>query len=99
MWLFCAFKSELLLEVWDDDLNEDIVSNQDDIIDKFTVPISNPCVSNQSNPLTVQGDYGLVNLTLNYMYGNLTVEPTSCSSATEPLSTTSLYTPEGEPTC
>ena len=85
---FCVLKIQLLVEVWEDD------GYKDDIIDNFTIPISNPLrVFDQSNPLTLQGVYGLVNLTV--IYGNLTMEPTSCSSSPQPTFTTTLYASQG----
>ena len=74
------------MEVWDYD-----TPNDDDIVDIFSIQLSSPLsVFDQSNPLTVQGYYGLGNLTLSY--GNLTMESTSCSSMDSP---TSMHAPEG----
>ena len=90
-----TFKSEFVVEIWDRDNGYyPDVAEDDLIIDNVTLPIfSSLNMFDYSNPLTVTGSYGIGNLKLNY--GNLTMEPTSCSSATQPTFTTTFYIPEG----
>ena len=63
------------MEVWEDDPEQD----GDDIIDNFTIPISNTTFTcNQSKLVNVKGNTDIGNLTV--IYYNLTTEPTSCGS-------------------
>ena len=64
-----------------------------DIVEKFTIPI--PYVAlhfNESNPLTVHGQYGIENLTVTFH--NVTINPTSRNSEGIPAFNTKshLYT-------
>ena len=79
--LLISFKSSLIVEVWDDD--DDLVS-QDDMIDIFTFPLSNPLDKfNLSKTLTLQGLRGIGKLTLSY--GNMTTFPIPCNSMDSPM--------------
>ena len=85
MLKFIFFKSSLIVEVWDyDDVNDD------EGIDNFTFPLSSPLNKfNQFDSLTIQGHHRVGNLTLSY--GNLTTDPTPCSSMDSPMSSTSQH--------
>ena len=77
------------MEVWDDDFLGD-----DEQIDNFTFPLSSPLNRlNLSDSITVQGHYKVGNITLSY--GNLTTDPTPCTSMDSPMSSTSTQTHQG----
>ena len=87
--MIILFKSALIVEVWDYDIESD-----DEKIDDFTFllygPLSSFC---QSSPITSQDNYGIGNLTL--IYGNLRTDSTSCKSAVQPTFIANSYTPKG----
>ena len=71
---FKSLKSVIVLEAWEfDDFDQECM---DDKIDNFTIPIFGTVDKfNHSNSLTLQGENGIANLTLNY--GNLTTDSTN----------------------
>ena len=76
-----------MVEVWDYD-----IASTDDKIDNFTIPLSSSLqMFNSLNSITVQGHYGVGNLTLNY--GNITTDPTPCNSMECPKSSTHYGNP------
>ena len=89
---FILLKSSLTVQVWEDD--KEYGHFEDDKIDNFTITLSSPLNKfNPSNSLTIQGHHRVGNLTLSY--GNLTIDPTSCSSAVQPTFSNILYTLPG----
>ena len=89
---FILSKSSLTVEVWEHDTNG--WYSEKDEIDIFTIALSSRLHKfNLSNSLTVEGHHRVGNLTLSY--GNLTTDPTSCTSAVQPTLNTILCTPPG----
>ena len=80
-----------MVEVWDHDC-----TSSDDKIDNFTIPLSSSLqMFNLSNSITVQGHYGVGNLTLSY--GNITTDPTPCNAMEWPMSSTHYGNPSTDP--
>ena len=71
MHLYFHQKTVLVLEAWDYDSAAE--AGVDDKIDNFTITISGPVDTfNHSNSMTLQGENGIANLTVNF--GNLTTD-------------------------
>ena len=85
-------QTTVYVDVWDSPADEGVTDFH--LIDSFTIAVSETvsnCVD-ESNSLTVQGELGIVNLTL--VFFNLTSDPiTSCSSADVSTFSTSSPTP------